>query len=236
MMQDAMPRGLLWTLVGSGVVHLAAIVAVAIAATGMSYSRKPPQTVLTTKLVRLGKERDKDLLPRKRTVRPAPLPSVPAPAKPDEAPTADQKAVKSAAERLKELSKVSNALSRLKAQKTDEEVEGDPEGSPSGEATSIAEALARNRYASEIHDCVDAHYEIKGIPERKVKGRMAVVFVRVREDGRLTDFRVLESSGLPAVDRAVRDAIKLCGKVSPPAKEFAAELLTEGIEFEFRVD
>jgi TonB family protein len=236
MMRDGVTRGLLWTFVGSGAAHLVAIIVVAIAASGASHSHKPPQTVLTTKLVRLGKKRDEDLLPRKPTAPPPP-PKKAAPVQPPEPDAAPEPArVRSAEDRLKEMSRVSDALNRLKTKKADEEVEGDPEGSPTGEATSITEALARNRYASEIHDCVDAHYEIKGIPRRKVAGKSAVVFVRVREDGRLTDFRVLKSSGLPQVDRAVRDAIKLCGKVSPPAEEFAAELRNEGIEFEFRVD
>ncbi len=233
MRSSPLPAALRWILVGSGVVHFLFVVAVAVGAAGSSYSSKPPQTAITAKLVRLGKKRDKELLPRKVAPKPpppkkaapvlAPEPSAPA------APTP-----KSATDRLKEIGSVTDALSRMKKSMQEDDPEGDPEGTADGDASSLTQALIGNRYMTEVYRCVKAHYAIEGIPPRKIAGRKALVLTRINEKGKLFDFRIEKSSGLRAFDRAVERAVKRCGKVSPPPKEILRQVRDDGIEFEFR--
>jgi TonB family protein len=198
---------------------------------GPGHSSGLAETVITTKLVRLGKERPQDLLPRKQRMAPPAKKAVsldPASRRAEPAP----KSV-SAKERINEMSKLSNALSRLK-EMGDEDPEGQEDGSPDGEVSSLAQALIGNKYATEIYACVKKHYAIEGLPPAKVKSRMAVVFVRVKTDGTFFDFKIEKSSGLKAFDRAVERSIRRCGKVSPPPVEILKQVREDGIEFEFR--
>ena len=78
----AIPRGLRWMLVGSLLAH--AGLGLALAITSQAASETPDEEVITTKLVRLGKERPDDLLPRKTNPPPEPK------QKPPQKPKADE--------------------------------------------------------------------------------------------------------------------------------------------------
>lgn len=226
MVGPAVPRALRITLIGSGVGHVFLVIGLIVGTSveqsrsgcGCARSSSRAQTVITTKLVRLGKERPKELLPRKPKAPPPPEKIAPI-GKPDPAKQPEPKSLSSALERMKRASQ--------------EEVEGHPDGSPDGEVSSLTRALVGNKYATEIYACVKKHYAIEGLGPERVRGKQARVHVRVNHDGSFFDIKIEKSSGLKPFDRAVDRAVKRCGKVSAPPKEIAEQVRTDGIEFEF---
>ena len=227
MLNQSLPRGIRFTLIGSGVVHAGVVVALIAGTAGSSRSQSRVETVITTKLVRLGKERPKELLPRKH--RPPPPP-------PPRAAVSDAKAAapgpkKSARDRISEMSSLSNALSRAK-KTSDEEPEGHPDGSPDGEST-LQQALIGNRYQNEIGLCAHKYFTVEGVSPDKIRNRKATIYVRIKADGSFFDFKVEKGSGLKAFDRAAERAVKRCGKVSKPPKEIFKQVHDEGVEIEF---
>lgn len=228
-----MPRGLRLTLIGSVVFHVGIVIALVVATTGTSHSSDRVETVITTRLVRLGKERPKELLPRK--YRPPPPPSKKSvaiegakaePAKPQP---------KRASDRINEMSKLNSAFDRLK-KTSEEEPEGHEDGSVDGEVSDLAAAFIGNKYGNEIRKCVEQHYTIEGIPPGRVAGKTATVFVRLGADGSFADFKIEKGSGVKAADRAVERAVKRCGKVSPPPPEIRDQVIRDGIEVVFPMD
>ncbi|MCK5690292.1 TonB family protein [Myxococcota bacterium] len=230
------------------VLHL--FVAVAMIGGSSEQTSEKTMTVLTTKLVRLGKKRDKKLLPR--IVKPATPPpkSVPVKAAPVKTESA-AKAVTHAAEktptktapaaetplsledRLAQMTQVSSALDRLKT-KSEDEPEGDPDGSIYGDVTDISKAIMGNKYASEIHDCLKVNFAVEGLGRERVAQLEASVFLRVQADGRFSDIAIEKSSGDKRYDESVIRAAHRCGKVSAPPNELAKQVRKDGIELVFR--
>lgn len=229
MLLKSMPTGLRKMLIGSGLVHLGLLVGLVLGVTGSSWSKANTQTVITTKLIRLGKERPEDFLPRKPKEAPPaskalPIGETPAKAEPEKGP-------KTATDRANDMRKFSDALKRLKSE-DDEEPEGRSDGSKFGNS-SIGQDMLGDRYATEIYECVKDHYDIEGIAAEKVKDRRALVFVRVNAEGAFFDMRIEKSSGIKAFDRSVEKAVRRCGRVSKPPKEIAKQMRDSGVEFEF---
>jgi TonB family protein len=217
-MRRELPKALKRAIAGSVVAHVVIIAAVVVLSTS-TRAQKPRLNVLETQLVRLGKERPKELLPRKEEPPPPPPPTpveAPAPVKPAEAPPQPKvktEELPSAKDRLKQMNKVSDALSRLKEQA---EPEGQEDGSPHG---TVAKALVANKFASEIYACMKANYSLEGLSPAQVAGRKATVVVRIDAKGRIIDVDIEESSKLDRFDQNVMRAAKRCGQVSPPPDE-----------------
>jgi TonB family protein len=227
-----MPRGFRLTLIGSAVLHVALAVGLVMATTGTSHSSARVETVITTKLVRLGKQRPKELLPRK----PRPLP--PPPKKSVAIEGATKPAVKKvskrgASDRINQMSKLTSALDRLKKSSAEEEPEGHEDGAPEGEVSDLTQALIGSKYGTEIERCIHKHYAIEGIPPGRVAGKNATVYLRISPDGSFADFEIERGSGVPAADRAVERAIQRCGRVSAPPPEIRKQVLRDGIEVVF---
>ena len=220
-------------ILGSAIVHVLAV-AVIVFAGRLGHTRKPVQNVITTELVRIGKERPKDLLPRKEEPPPEPEKAQPPPQdqpKPDpaphEKPQPQPDAKPSAKDRLAALSKVQNALDRLK---TEEEPEGREDGSQYG---TVSKALAGNKLASEVVACMKANWTLPGMTAAQVAGKSAVIAVSVQRDGRLSDLDITKSSGDARFDAAVKAAALKCGKVSAPPAEIAEQMRKDGFEVTF---
>ncbi len=221
-MRRRLPWGLYVTLVVSGIIH--ALVVAAVVFKAQASPGRRVETVLTTKLVRLGKERPTEFLPRKEEPPPAAPRAAPMP-NPQSEPSP-----KSAGERLSEMRRLSDALARAKK---DSDVEGRPDGSPEGEVSRLSEALIGDKYASAIEACVQRHYDLEGLTLRQVAGRKVTMFVRVKADGSFYDVRVERGSGLAAFDRGTERALLRCGRVAPPPPEIADQVRDDGVEFEF---
>ncbi len=224
-----MPRGLRLTLIGSAVFHVLVVVGLVIATTGTSYSSDRVETVITTRLVRLGKQRPKELLPRK------PRPPPPAPKRSVVIEGAETEPAKPQPKRTNDRNRLTSALDRMKKY-SDEEPEGLEDGSPDGTVSDLTKALIGNKYGTEIATCIGKHYNMEGIAPGRVAGKTATVFVRVAADGRFADFKLEQGSGEKRADRAVERAIKRCGKVSPPPAEIRDQVVRDGIEVVFPMD
>jgi len=214
------------------IVHSTLLVVVVFGAQLVHPRRAPPQTVMITKLVRLGVERPPEFLPRIPVAAPPPAPR-PAPAVAPQSEPATDSHAPSAKERVAELSQVSNALERLKKQ-TPVDAEGHPEGVADGEVRSLAQAIAGQKFATEVVRCMKANYAIEGIEPSRVRDKSAQVLVRVAADGRIIHAELQRTSGLEAFDRAVDRAVARCGKVSPPPPELATDVERNGVEVVFQ--
>ncbi|MEZ4270714.1 MAG: TonB family protein [Myxococcota bacterium] len=231
--QNLIPQGLRRLFVVSAVLHLLIGLLLFFGGDILSHaSPERPLNVMTTKLVKLGKKRDENMLPRIEEAPPPPPPKV-APT-PMTAPTAKVPAPKqpppstetSANNRLKQLSTLSNALKR--ARQTAES-EGDPEGDPDGEVSQAHLAMIGNKYTTEIYKCAKRNWRIEGLSQARVKKLQTVLTMRVQADGRFTDIRVSESSGNAIFDAAAERALQRCGKVSPPPEVLRERVGTDGI-------
>lgn len=226
--RSGIPRGLGRIIVGSAIVHVVLVVVIAVSATFSGRAAEKPRNVMVTKLVRLGRPRDKKLLPRlhARTPphrKPVAVPTKKAKPQPN-APTAKQ--------RLQEMSQVSDALARLKKETTPPA--GAKNGVAGGEVSDLAKALMGNKYVTEIYRCLKENFDVEGVAPDRVRGKEATVFVRVQADGTLYAPQLRHPSGMPAVDRAVIAAVRRCGKVSPPPPMIRDRVVAEGIQIQFK--
>ena len=204
---------------------------------------RPPQAVLTTKLVRLGTPRPKELLPRKEEpqVLPAPAPpptpvaapptpvsspSIPPPRTAAVAPPAQITAQQKAAA----MNKVNSALQRLKSQ-----LDGQKDGSMYGDVADEDLAVQGNRYATEVQRCVkDKFGLVEGMDRSKIAHLNAIVVIRIEADGKIVGFKIEKSSGLAVVDAAVGRAVQRCARVSPPPVHMRRQMRYDGIQIDFK--
>jgi TonB family protein len=175
-----------------------------------------PRDLIVTKLVALGKPREKFWLPR--IVQP-PRPKAPpatlnltddanaAPA-PKEAPKLED------ADLSKELRR---ALRRaqLLAQGAEEPAEGSLTGSSEGTST---EGVQGDAYATLIDAAIRANWvtPVGLITDAELAGLVAKIRMSIDEDGTLSNPVVKKSSGNPYFDDSCIQAVKATGKVPPP--------------------
>jgi TonB family protein len=196
-----------------------------------SQAKAPPLNFIETRLVRLGKRRDPELMPQKETpVSPAaaPAPGATAPAvatKEVAAPRA------SAQDRLKALAArgVSGALDRLRRTP-----EGDESGAVDGTVSDPNQTVAGNLYMTKVLGCLRNNFALEGVARDAVAEKSATVFVRIAPDGSLTAFRLVQGSGLDAFDRGVEQAVQRCSKALPPPEDFRQYYQEVGVQLRFR--
>lgn len=227
------PRGLSTAILVSAAGHVVLFVAAVAFAMWRPALHAKPQSAIVTKLVRLGKERPPDWLPRKPSAPPPPT-DAPVPIDVKGAATKPTEHLPTAKDRVKQLSQTSSALDRLKHQTAPEDPEGSAQGVVGGEVSSLAQAIEGNRYVTEIVSCLKQNYAIEGVSPDTVKNRTALVLIRVERDGTFIESKVERTSGVPAFDRAVERALSLCGRVSPPPAGMRDQVRNDGIEVEFQ--
>lgn len=173
-----------------------------------------PRDLIVTKLVALGKPREKFWLPR--IVQP-PKPKAPvlnltddpnaAPA-PKEAPKVDD------ADISKEMRR---ALKRaqLLQQVSDEPAEGSPEGSPFGRST---EGQVGDAWATAVSEAIRSVWvtPVGLISDEEIGRLKAKVRINISEDGKLSNPVVLQSSGNSYFDDSCVQAVKTAARVPPP--------------------
>lgn len=215
------------------------------------FNRPPPlsldQEPIKASLVRLGKERDKKLLPRKEELpappkevqapEPAPVPvpekpveTVPVPGiKPEPAP----KVAKQSGAKTGEQKKASlfDAFSKASAEAPDE-LEGAADGDPYGDSA-VQEG---DRYLGSIKANVRRYYDVSNtIGEQERTFLKAVAMFRIARNGALLgDPRIVKSSGNELFDSAVVGAIKRAAPFAPPPDHLRRELEAKGFIAEFR--
>jgi TonB family protein len=241
------PLGLKRPLLGSLFGH-ALIIMLAVA---WSYLRGPPAIDLNQKpikasLVRLGKKRDEQLLPRKEEPPPPPpkvegavQPPVPAPApaKPEPAavavpgvkPTAkaQPKAQEGDADRRK---KLFGAFDKTAKPTKAEDLEGAEDGDPDGDSAT-AEG---DRYWGILSTQVKRHYDVsETIPDSERIRLKAIVRLFVGRTGEVTKVELARSSGNALFDSAVVLAVRKASPFSPPPENLRATLQRSGVVMEF---
>ncbi len=246
-----LPKGLKQLLLGSLGIHVL-IVIVSVASLGFTTNDKP-KNVVVTKLVRLGKKRPDDMLPRLLKEKPpAPAKKAPAPKKPEPKAKPAEKVIpikkpeaskpkktpppptESALDRARKASTVSSALDRLRSAKGEDEPEGDPEGSKAGQVSDLNMAILGNKYMTEINNCLQSVWNVEGLSESQTAGLSANVGIWVSSRGKFVRHQIERSSGVRAFDRAVEKAVQKCGGVSPPPKAIRKMVSRDGVEIEFR--
>ncbi len=209
-----------------------------------------PRDFVTAKLVRLGKPRPKELLPRlEEAPAPAPVPApapapvpavVPAPttkvsddahaapaAKKPDKPDKSKAKPESAADALKRASERARAFG-----KQADEREGDPSGSRAGDAERAAEG---DRYATQVSDVLKRGWDIpKGlVTEAELKKLVAVVRIRVDRGGRVQSAKISQRSGNRYFDSSIEEMLANTRRLPPPPPAIADSLVRSGFEIEF---
>jgi colicin import membrane protein len=242
-------RDRIWpTALFSGALH-AALVALAIlrgSGPDIDLEQKP----IVAKLVRLGEERPKQLLPRKEQPppppaaaepAPVPVPTAPAPVAPAPAvatakPTAQKAPPKQAAPTKQSQPPassrrtLSNVLDRVRSE-TAEEQYGSPDGDPMGDS-SDGEG---DRYAALVTAAIKSNYALPTtISERDRLHLSAVVVLTIQPDGRIASFTFERRSGNAAYDAALERALRQT-RLPPPPPDRREELRSTGLGIRFRV-
>lgn len=186
------------------------------------------QEPIKASLVRLGKERDEKLLPRKEEEPPpAPKPEEPVEI-PNLAPKPEPKSpnVKPVVEKKKSLA---DAFSKTAKAAKAEPLEGRADGDVLGDSA-IQEG---ERYDGLLKAQVGRFYDVSNtIPEAERRTLRADVTIQLSADGHLLDTRLAKSSGNDIFDTAVLGAVKRAAPFSPPPAHLRDEY-KKGVTFRF---
>jgi TonB family protein len=175
-----------------------------------------PRDMIVTKLVALGKPRDKFWLPR--IVQP-PKPKAPAPTlnltdDPNAAPAPKAAPKIEDADISKEMRR---ALKRaqLLAQGAEEPAEGSLTGSPEGTST---QGVSGDAYATLIDAAIRKNWTAPMglVTDSELATLVAKVRMSISDDGTLSGPVIKQSSGNPYFDDSCIQAVKATGKVPPP--------------------
>ena len=231
----------LWPAVAVSVVAHLVLFAGAVAA-------RPPvlesasQRPIAARLIRLGQERPKELLPRKEVEPPAAEPAAsPAPPQPGPpAPTTRAAPGKAAASKPPAPAakgapsegprSAGSRLSSVVSQLSQEIREGSPSGDPLGES-STAEG---DQYLASVVRALRQSYRLPAtIPERERQALSGSLILHVAQDGRITAFEFTRRSGNPVFDEALERAVRQTRLPPPPPDQ--RETYQKGVEVDFRI-
>lgn len=174
-----------------------------------------PRDMIVTKLIALGKPREKFWLPRivqppKPKVAPLKLTDdVNAPPAPKEAPKLED------ADLSKEMKRALRRAQMLAQAVPEEPAEGSLTGSPLGRSTEGQEGDA---WATAVDAAIRAVWvtPVGLITDAELQGLSAKVRISVSDDGKLSNPVVRQSSGNQYFDDSIVQAVKQAGSVPPP--------------------
>jgi colicin import membrane protein len=177
-----------------------------------------PRDLMVTKIVTLGKPREKFWLPR---IQQPPKPKVQQPVikvaeDPNAAPAAPREAPKPEdAEISKDLRRALQRAKMLAQAAEDEPAEGSATGSELGTASEASEGDA---YATAIFEAIRRNWVAPTglVNDAELARLVAEVRVQIAEDGRLINPTLHKSSGNPYFDDSSVQAVKTTGRVPPP--------------------
>jgi hypothetical protein len=200
----------------------------------------PPRVVesaIPVQLVKLGKKRDPNMLPRLTAEPPPPAPDAvkldngkpPEPsASPRERPKRTDDKLSDAARRLLERD---SALDRALAKVEDQE--GDPEGDPSGTTTDATNA-ARG-YEAEVARVLKSRYAIpEAIPAGQRPFLKARVVLFIDRGGGITKFEFVERHPNALFMGALETMLGSNLRMPPPPASEAQRYATQGLEVSFK--
>lgn len=236
-------RGLNLAVAASLVLHVGAFAAWQFSGPAEGKKVDLDKAVVHTRLVKLGKKRDDQLLPRidaQKAPPPAPPPKAPVNNTPK--PTAAPKPKPKVVDRT---STMQNALSKLESDKRDPtntladrianrlgtpSDEGDENGSKVGTAIT---GRMRADYFDHLHAKVQNHFAVPNVLDDAERIRLrAELHIRVGPNGQLLGARLAKPSGNSAFDNAVLSAAKSAAPFSGPPLPLRAEMRDEGVLLE----
>ncbi len=198
---------------------------------------------IAAKLVRLGKERPPEFLPRKYKAPPPPKPSAPLPVKkpkaaPKKPPKAEPKPKTKPPTSERNPDPLAAAIERIAAEydpKADpnEAPPGSPDGDPFGDS---AEGSPGDRYLALVTRVIRSHYRVPSvITERERMFLNATVVLYVSPEGRIVRHEIERSSGNPHFDAALIRAVEASSPLPPPPAGWRDRFLREGLGVRFRL-
>jgi TonB family protein len=235
-------------VVGSAIGHVALLVTVIVYQMLDLQPRVNLDKPIIATLVRKGKERDEQLLPRKEELPPPPqevkapeAPPAPEPPKPEKAavpvpiPTlppapkqqTKQQGEKDAAERRK---KLFGAFDRNSKATKVEELEGKADGDEMGDSA----RAEGERYYALLKSQIQRHYDVaQTISEAERRMLRANVEISVARTGKLQRKpKLVKSSGNSLFDQAVLAAIERSAPFSPPPEKLRRDV-EDGVTLQF---
>jgi TonB family protein len=186
-----------------------------------------PRDLIVTKLVALGKPREKFWLPRiVEPPRPkAPVPTLNLTDDANAAPTPKEAPKPEDADISKEMRRALKRAQLLAQAAPEEPAEGSLTGSAEGTSTQGAQGDA---WATAVHNIVRNAWvtPVGLITDAELRGLVAKVKISIGEDGTLSNPVVQKSSGNPYFDDSCIQAVKAAGKVPPPPAKTRRMVLT----------
>jgi colicin import membrane protein len=238
-------RDRIWpTAVFSGAVH-AGLIAFAIlrgSAPDIDLEQKP----IVAKLVRLGEERPKQLLPRKDAPPPSPAAADPAPVPvpttaPSTAPAPTVATAKPAATKPPAAKpaappargsgrSLSSVLERVRSEAAQEQY-GSPDGDPMGDSSDGEEG---DRYLALVKRALDDNWNAPAVISEKERLHLqASIILFIEPDGRITRFSFERRSGNDAFDTALERTVRST-RVPPPPPDKREAYRSGGIRLTYR--
>jgi TonB family protein len=186
-----------------------------------------PRDLIVTKLVALGKPREKFWLPRiVEPPRPkAPVPTLNLTDDANAAPTPKEAPKPEDADISKEMRRALKRAQLLAQAAPEEPAEGSLTGSAEGTSTQGAQGDA---WATAVHNIVRNAWvtPVGLITDAELRGLVAKVKISIGEDGTLSNPVVQKSSGNPYFDDSCIQAVKEASKVPPPPAKTRRMVLT----------
>jgi len=233
------PQPRVWfAILGSALLHAGLVAMLIIGGMIRDSAANTRETAKITALLRKGKPRPKDWLPRKK---PAPAPAPPREVRPDKnsKPDPDKRAEKTKARPRKPAEDYTKdmaaALQSLATQKGGGKGDEEPEGSPNGvEDGNALVAQKGSEYMTKVYKAVKAEYAVpEVISQRERMFLSATVIITVDTRGNLKDFSFEKNSDNPLFDSAIEGAVRRAAPFPPPPPELADKYASEGIGLEF---
>lgn len=198
---------------------------------------------IEAKLVKLGKERNKRLLPRIVKNKPTPK-AAPKDSKGNtlKKPKPKKKITKKKPPKQKRIKKESlddllgAAMQDVKVDKRAEETdEGSKDGVEEGDVTDPALAIKGNMYIRQISAIIKKNWKIPTILTKDTLNKLqTTIFFRITFSGDVYNITIVEASDNNVFDSSVIEAIKRTGKLPlPKDKKLKKVVLKEGLEWNF---
>jgi TonB family protein len=183
------------------------------------------QKPITASLVRMGKKRPEDFLPRKESA-PPPEPEkvlIPTPGMKPDPKTKPSKEKTDAAKKS-----LFDALD--KTAKQDEELEGEADGDPNGDSAK----QEGEKYYGVIKAAVHRNYDVtNAIPEGERIQLKADIVIRLDAEGGLIDIKFASKSPNELFNEAVLRAVKKAAPFGPPPMPLRNALKKDGVQLRF---
>jgi TonB family protein len=192
------------------------------------------EKAIITRLLKKGKERPKNFLPRKPEEAPAAAPvPAPSPSKKETAKPGEKTAPAKKNDYSKQMNKALAALEKTgEGKPSKDQPEGSPDGVDEGDALI---AQLGDVYLTQVYKLVKSNYAVPEIiSERERMFLQATVVITLDAKGNILELGFEKRSGNGVFDSAIENAIRKTAPFPAPPKELAGKYRSDGIGMNFR--